>query len=553
LCHQTKKECARFASSALLSDGVTILLKDSTLCVESTPTITDVLDLAAFGCRIVPLDAGTKKPHIKGWKTQATTDPETLQRWWQRWPDANVGHVIPRKRLVIDIDPRHGGLTRWESLLAQHGALPPTWTVWTGRQDGGFHLYFTVPASIDIPYVTTLAPGVEVLGFQHEVLLPPSIHPATGKPYVWDDTLSPCEGCPEAPAPDWLIAEVLKHALPRKPQAKGKTQKGGSLESNKEPQEGGLGSLFDSSTPSSSPPAPGAALVAKACDPAHLPGMLEACGLDPTLQVGQSLACPMHDDAHPSAVLLGPTEAHPSFGIVCHATACHVAPGKPQPRYYSLVDLYHARTSGNVLQLHTEITAQGRVLDHTALRLQWTARLLEAAGALHVRELGAPTLPPTAPDDARDLWNIFLHVRRLRSLTRDADAPLPFSLRFILDWSGTFLQWTAYRVSAAKKWLLAHGYLEWAYKDTLESFWRVGRHALRRARRDAPILRTEHAIVEDVAATEVPEPVQPTSVCDLATMQDHDPLRCEGCVSQERLLAVRRRNGIVIDYANPYG
>jgi hypothetical protein len=221
--------------------------------------------------------------------------------------------------------------------------------------------------------------------------------------------------------------------------------------------------------------------------------------------------------------------------------------------YYSLVDLFHFHVGGNLLHLHTEIDATGRTRNHTSLRLQWTARLLEAAGVLHVRELGAPTLPPTAPDDARDLWTVFLHVRRLRSLTRDLDAPMPFSLRFIQDWAGKWGQWSAYAVSAAKRWLIAHGYLELALKDRLDCFWRVGRHALRRARRDAPLLRTECAIVEDVAATEVPEPVQPTSVCDLATMLDHDPLRCEGCVSQERLLAVRRRNGIVIDYANPYG
>jgi hypothetical protein len=234
-----------------------------------------------------------------------------------------------------------------------------------------------------------------------------------------------------------------------------------------------------------------------------------------------------------------------SYGLYCHASGCQ--------KYYSLVDLYHYQVSGNVLHLHTEIGADGRLRDHTALRLQWTTRLLEAAGAIHLHELGAPTLPPTAPDDARDLWALFLHVRRIRGMTRAKDAPMPFSLRFVQDWAGRFVHWTTYAVAAAKKWLIAHGYMEFAYKDGLDGFWRVGRHALRRARRDAPIDRTERAIVEDVANTVVPEPMQPTSVCPDAQMLDHDPLTCELCLAQARILEVRRQRGIVIDYANPYG
>jgi Bifunctional DNA primase/polymerase, N-terminal len=512
--------------------------------------IADVLDVAQFGFRCMPLHAGTKKPHLKDWQAEATTDPDTLLSWWHTWPDANIGHVIPRTRLVIDVDPRHGGLPNWSSLLAQHGTLPPTWTVWSGRQDGGFHRYFAVPATSEIPACTDLAPGVQVLGAPHNVLVPPSIHPDTGQPYTWDETLSPFAGCPEAEAPAWLLAEVMKHAKPQKTQRKDTPKRVLSSGPTKVPT-GQLGTLVDGPQLSASSPSPGAALVATACDPAHLPGMLAACHLDPTLQVGQPLACPMHDDATPSAVLLGPSPTHPSFGICCHATACAVAPGKP--RYYSLVDLYHAQVSGNVLQLHTEIDATGRTRDHAALRLQWTGRLLEAAGALHVRELGAPTLPLTVPDDARDLWAIVLHVRRLRSLTRDPEAPLPLSLRFIQDWGGRARGWTAYAVSAAKRWLIAHGYLELAVKDRLDCFWRVGRHALRRARRDAPVLRTERALVEEVAATEVPAPGEPTSRCPFASDLEHDPVRCEACVAQAVIVAIRRRQGIVIDYANPYG
>jgi hypothetical protein len=273
--------------------------------------------------------------------------------------------------------------------------------------------------------------------------------------------------------------------------------------------------------------------------------MLEACGLPRDLHVGQTTHCPMHDDVHPSAVLLGPTERHPSFGLYCHASACQ--------RYYSLVDIYHHHTSGNVLYLHTEIDSTGKVRDHAALRLQWTIRLLEAADVLHLHELGAPTLPPIAPDDARDLWSIFLHVRRIRSVTRKSNAPMPFSLRFVQDWVGQCAQWTLYRLNAAKRWLIAHGFITLAYKEGVDHFWCVGSHALRRARHDAPMQRTEAAIIADVAATVVPEPPQPTSVCPDAEELDHDPRRCELCLAQARILEVRRLRGIVSDYSNPYG
>jgi hypothetical protein len=213
----------------------------STLCVASTPTIDDVLLVAALGFPVFPLKPTTKQPAIKHWQAHATTDPSTLQDSWQQWPGANIGHVIPRGRLVIDIDPRHGGLTHWKNLLAQHGDLPPTWTAWSGRHDGGFHLYFTVPVTLDIPSAIDLAPGVQVLGFQHNVLLPPSIHPDTQQAYRWDEQLSPLQGCPEAPAPLWVLDVLTKHSRPTRPApAPTKTQKSARSSSKQGPPPGYL-------------------------------------------------------------------------------------------------------------------------------------------------------------------------------------------------------------------------------------------------------------------------------------------------------------------------
>jgi hypothetical protein len=81
---------------------------------------------------------------------------------------------------VIDIDPRNGGdLAELESLT---GPLPTTLTVWSGRNDGGRHLYFLRP--LGSLTSTKLPQGID-LKVNGYCIAPPSIHPATGQPYQW--------------------------------------------------------------------------------------------------------------------------------------------------------------------------------------------------------------------------------------------------------------------------------------------------------------------------------------------------------------------------------
>jgi Bifunctional DNA primase/polymerase, N-terminal len=70
-------------------------------------------------------------------------DPDQIKAWWIRWPNATIGARVPESLLVIDVDPRNGGsLAELESLT---GPLPATLTAWSGRDDGGRHLYFRRP------------------------------------------------------------------------------------------------------------------------------------------------------------------------------------------------------------------------------------------------------------------------------------------------------------------------------------------------------------------------------------------------------------------------
>ena len=78
----------------------------------------------------------------------------------------NIGGVVPSGRIVIDIDPRNGGLESVATLTGMHGPFHETPTVKTGG--GGLHNYFLLPEGVTVPSGGSLAasgyPGVEWKG-----------------------------------------------------------------------------------------------------------------------------------------------------------------------------------------------------------------------------------------------------------------------------------------------------------------------------------------------------------------------------------------------------
>jgi Bifunctional DNA primase/polymerase, N-terminal len=135
-------------------------------------------------------------PHAKAPMTvnghlNATMDPDQIKLWWTKWPNAMIGAAVPESLLVIDIDPRNGGSL--EALEEVTSPLPATLTVWSGRNDGGRHLYFQRPANSLSS--TRLPKGVDLKGNGY-CIMPPSIHPATGQPYRWQDEDAPAVAIP---------------------------------------------------------------------------------------------------------------------------------------------------------------------------------------------------------------------------------------------------------------------------------------------------------------------------------------------------------------------
>jgi hypothetical protein len=115
----------------------------------------------------------------------ASSDPALVARWWGRWPQANVGARVPESLLVLDVDPRHGGHQRLARLEREHGPLPPTRVSLSGRGDGGQHRWFLHPGGR--LSAARLGHGLDLKTSAGYVLLPPSRHPATGRPYTWPE------------------------------------------------------------------------------------------------------------------------------------------------------------------------------------------------------------------------------------------------------------------------------------------------------------------------------------------------------------------------------
>ena len=127
----------------------------------------------------------------------ASTDSAWVDRHWGEHPDHGVAARPCPDQFVLDVDPRHGGDIGLAGLEARHGALPETFTVISGRGDGGRHLWFSGVAG---PVRSRLCPGVDVISHSKGVVvMPPSVHGLTGLAYRFQ---TPVAGIAAAPA--WL-------------------------------------------------------------------------------------------------------------------------------------------------------------------------------------------------------------------------------------------------------------------------------------------------------------------------------------------------------------
>lgn len=171
------------------------------------------LNYARAGLPVFPLQPQGKAPLIKQGLYAATTDEQHIIRWWRRFPQANIGIPTgqPSGRIVLDVDPRHGGLDSLEHLqrvLQQrtaHLGHPKVTLLATRLQrtgGGGLHLVFSRRADLEQPLRNAVRfagyGGLDLRGEGGYCVAAPSRH-SSGGIYQW------LNDAPLLPFPDVLL------------------------------------------------------------------------------------------------------------------------------------------------------------------------------------------------------------------------------------------------------------------------------------------------------------------------------------------------------------
>lgn len=178
------------------------------------PRLEAALRYARAGIPVLPVRVSEeengrykKKPLIRDWPNQASTDPRKINPWWHRWPDASIGIVCGERSGLLVVDEDRPG-----ALEELPGELPETAKART--ISGGKHAYLRwQPGLTNSP--GGLPGGVDVRGEGGFVVAPPS------PGYSWTSTAPPAE----IPGP---ILDVLQGGDSPSPGEQRSTQRHGT-------------------------------------------------------------------------------------------------------------------------------------------------------------------------------------------------------------------------------------------------------------------------------------------------------------------------------------
>jgi putative DNA primase/helicase len=170
--------------------------------------------LAAHDLAVFPVAGDCRRPLTAHGCKDASRDAEVIQRWWSRWPAANLavacGAVSGVFVLDVDVKGANGRCTLGE-LVAAHGELPLSWR--TATPSGGLHVWFRQPAR-ELRNRVGFAPGLDVRTDGGSVAVPPA-RKSSGC-YRWE--VAPWEAA-LANAPAWLLELIDPPPAARPPHA----------------------------------------------------------------------------------------------------------------------------------------------------------------------------------------------------------------------------------------------------------------------------------------------------------------------------------------------
>lgn len=145
-----------------------------------------------------------KHPRTKDGFKSATTDLDQINKWWDKWPVANIGIRCGEGSdlCAVDVDRRNDGDKTMEALIAKYGPPPKEGIVYTGN---GVHHLFPFPRNVDhMP--KTLGPGIDLQGEGSYIVAAGSRH-FSGVQYRW------ANGSYRATVSDWVRIVVEGEGL----------------------------------------------------------------------------------------------------------------------------------------------------------------------------------------------------------------------------------------------------------------------------------------------------------------------------------------------------
>ena len=172
------------------------------------------LSYVARGWAVLPLAPKKKSPASENGKDDATTDIDTIDRWFSNRALGVGIHAGRSGIVVVDIDPRSGGPAQLAALVQEVGELPNTVTADT--PSGGQHYIFRAPHIDEIKYDlrAKFRKGVDFIRGNNYIAASPSLHPDFDGVYHWRAGRGPDEiaiaDLPEA----WLRLALRERPQP---------------------------------------------------------------------------------------------------------------------------------------------------------------------------------------------------------------------------------------------------------------------------------------------------------------------------------------------------
>jgi putative DNA primase/helicase len=176
--------------------------------IALTPMVDHAIQYTRLGWHVFPVNQSKKPLTTNGFK-DATKDEATIRRWWNQFPDANIGVATGAKSgiVVLDVDAaKEGAEDRLQQIIAEKGSFNQAVVSRTGG--GGYHVFFKHPnGGRKVPNAQALFGfvGIDVRGDGGYVVLPPSQH-ASGSEYAWVAGQSPFDNAP-GECPEYLHSQ----------------------------------------------------------------------------------------------------------------------------------------------------------------------------------------------------------------------------------------------------------------------------------------------------------------------------------------------------------